>query len=208
MKQFVRILVSFLTVCLCAGCSSRKRAMPSGSYTPPSTTAAEAQVLRDNPSIRQLLDEARTWLGTRYAYGGHSRSGTDCSGMVMELFLKVFDIRLPRSSSEQQKYSRPIRREELLPGDLVFFATGRNASQVSHVGLYTGGGRMIHASSSRGVVEDGIASPYFARHYHSSGRIVANAPPAAPQPADATPADRLNDIIEEKIDSIYVLGTD
>lgn len=119
------------------------------------------------------MDEARKWLGTKYRYGGQSRSGTDCSGMIMELFMKVYGVKLPRSSAQQQEYCQKIRREELSEGDLLFFDTTKGRRGVSHVGLYMGNGEMIHASSSRGVIISGIDERYFRDRYHSSGRVVA-----------------------------------
>lgn len=96
----------------------------------------------NNPAIDELISEAKKWIGTKYRYGGHSRKdGTDCSGMVMELFLKVFDIKLPRNSAQQQEFCSSIRQKDLQAGDLMFFATGKNRNRVSHVGLYIGGRR-------------------------------------------------------------------
>ena len=122
---------------------------------------------------RELMAEARKWLGTKYRYGGHSRSGTDCSGMIMELFQKVYGLKLPRSSAQQQEYSTRIKRDELQAGDLLFFDTTKGRRGVSHVGLYMGGGEMIHASGSRGVIVSRIDERYYKDRYHSSGRVLA-----------------------------------
>jgi uncharacterized protein YycO len=115
--------------------------------------------------------EARTWLGTKYKYGGNTRNGIDCSGLVVEVFRSVMGIKLPRTSAEQQKYCKNINKSELHPGDLLFFATGKKKKSVTHVGIYIGDGRMIHASSSRGVIVSGINEAYYRRRYLSSGRI-------------------------------------
>lgn len=119
---------------------------------------------------KAIIEEAFTWLGTKYVYGGHAKNGTDCSGMIMEIFLKVANLKLPRTSSEQQQYCSIINKASIQPGDLIFFSTGRGPA-VSHVGLYIGSNQMIHASSSRGVVVSNIFDDYYMRHYHSSGRI-------------------------------------
>lgn len=131
----------------------------------------------------ELVQEAKKWLGTKYRYGGHSRSGTDCSGMVMEVYRKVCDVKLPRSSREQCDFCKKIKRDELRRGDLVFFSTGKGKSTVSHVGLYIGDGEIIHASSSRGVIVSRLDERYFQRAYHSSGRVMATAGVAAAKAA-------------------------
>lgn len=115
--------------------------------------------------------EARRWLGTRYRYGGKDLSGTDCSGMVMMVYLKAAGVKLPRDSRSQQQFCKPIKRKELCCGDLVFFASKSGGSRVSHVGIYLRDGDFIHASSSRGVIVSNLEQSYYARHYHSSGRV-------------------------------------
>ncbi len=122
-------------------------------------------------SDKKLIKEAEKWLGTKYKYGGHSRQGTDCSGFVMEVYLSTYNFKLPRSSKEQQKFCKLIKKSQLRIGDLVFFATGKNKNKVSHVGLYIGDGTFIHASSSKGVVKSQLSQSYYQRTYHSSGRV-------------------------------------
>lgn len=121
-------------------------------------------------SSQALVNEAYTWLGTRYEYGGHSKSGTDCSGLVMEVFLRVLNLKLPRASYQQQAFCKVIERGQLSPGDLVFFS-GQPGGGVSHVGIYVGDNQMIHASASKGVMVSNIFEKYFVNHYHSSGHI-------------------------------------
>ena len=133
----------------------------------------------------RIVDEARRWIGTPYRHGGKTRrKGTDCSGMVMEVYRTAAGVALPRNSARQQEFCRRIDRSELTPGDLVFFSSKRGGSKVSHVGIYIGDGRFIHASSSRGVMESGMDERYFATHYHSSGRVpglpAGTSVPAAP----------------------------
>ena len=172
-------------------------------------------------SVDKLISEAKKWIGTKYSYGGHSRKGTDCSGMVMELFLKVFDIKLPRNSAQQQAFCTRIGQKEIQAGDLIFFATGKNRNQVSHVGLYIGENEMIHASTSRGVIISNINEKYYSSKYHSSGRVIALQSTSTAAPTENRPLFRLeqhaacgsdttvssptglDDAINAKIDSIY-----
>ena len=124
-----------------------------------------------NPSASALVAEAKKWIGTPYRYGGHSRSGTDCSGFVMEVFRAAVGIELPRTSKDQHKSSTCIDVKQLEVGDLVFFATGGSGGGVSHVGIFIGDNNMIHASTSRGVMISGLGEKYWVKNYHSAGRV-------------------------------------
>lgn len=124
-----------------------------------------------DPSEAALVAEARKWIGTPYRYGGHSRSGTDCSGFVMEVYRAAAGIELPRSSREQRKFAAPVDFNRLEVGDLVFFSTKGSGGEVSHVGIFIGDNNMIHASTSRGVIVSGLGEKYYQNTYHSSGRV-------------------------------------
>ena len=185
--KIVRILIIAalsLTMCALPAChsskgstaqevGSRPTSKPNGKKHKPDTPAATSRM------GKALVSEARKWIGTPYVYGGHSRKGADCSGFLMEVVRECAGISLPRSSRDQQAYCHPIDREYLAVGDLVFFSSRRSGGRVSHVGMYIGEGRMIHASSSRGVVEDDLASQYFITYYKGAGRV--------PQLAGANP---------------------
>ena len=170
--RHLSILVSVLLAALLAGCGSGKHAQrvvrPDGIGGPSVVTTTGRGI--DSKTAKALEREARTWLGTNYKYGGDSKSGTDCSGLVMQVFLKVTAIKLPRNSADQQKFCRSVDRRKLAPGDLVFFSSSRNG-RVSHVGLYIGGGDFIHASTSRGVIVSNLSEKYYTDHYHSGGRV-------------------------------------
>ncbi len=120
---------------------------------------------------RKLVAEAYSWLGTRYRYGGEDRRGVDCSGLTMQVYKSAWGIKLPRTSSEQQRFCHIINKDRLQVGDLLFFATSSDKTKVSHVGIYIGDGRMIHSSASRGVIISGINENYFVKCYHSSGYV-------------------------------------
>lgn len=97
---------------------------------------------------RQIVKEAEKYLGTRYVYGGNSPSGFDCSGFV-QYTLKKLGIKVNRSSRDQYKNGVAVSRENLQAGDLVFFSKG---GSISHVGIYGGNGKVIHAPSPGKVV--------------------------------------------------------
>lgn len=119
-----------------------------------------------------LLIEASQWLGVRYVYGGNTKNGVDCSGLTTQIFKKVYGIQLHRRSVDQyRKNCRSVHRSHLQMGDLVFFATGKSRTTVSHVGIYLKNNLFIHASSSRGVVVSDLNSNYYVRNWVSGGRV-------------------------------------
>lgn len=122
------------------------------------------------PTLERVLREADSWIGTPYLYGGNDRNGVDCSGFVLQVYLKAAEIALPRTSRQQQEYCRDLTRDQLEPGDLVFF-TSRGSNVVGHVGIYIGNNQMIHASSSQGVVISSLQSNYYVQNYYGGGRI-------------------------------------
>lgn len=92
---------------------------------------------------QRILVTAERLVGAPYVLGGESPSGVDCSGLVYYVYRQA-GIRTPRTTVQQFQAGRP--QSQVLPGDLLFFRTDRSGA-VSHVGIYAGGGRMIHASS-------------------------------------------------------------
>jgi len=114
---------------------------------------------------------ARTFVGTPYRSGGTTYQGVDCSGFVFAVY-REFDIRLPRTSLDQSRIGQSIDRGDLEPADLVFFKTSKRAS-VTHVGIYVGGGKFIHASTSyRKVRVDALADDYYKKNFTVARRIV------------------------------------
>lgn len=122
---------------------------------------------------KQIVDEAMDWMGTPYAYGNSLKGeGTDCSGMVLAVYRDVAGVMLPRNSAQQAEFSKAIQKRDVKTGDLVFFATGKNPDQVSHVGIMLDSDRFIHASSSKGVVISSVSAPYYVRTFKKYGRIL------------------------------------
>lgn len=119
----------------------------------------------------KVLREARRWMGVPYRYGGHTHEGTDCSGMVMEVYQRATGVALPRTVAEQSQWCRRCDLKATRPGDLVFFC-GSRRGQVAHVGIYAGDGEFIHASTSRGVIVSRMDDPYWQSHYEHSGRVL------------------------------------
>jgi lipoprotein Spr len=118
---------------------------------------------------KTLLENVDQWYGVRYRTGGNTKSGVDCSGFTVAVYAAVYGINLPRVSREQYRISRKISTTELQEGDLVFFNT--NGSGISHVGIYLGNNKFIHASVSRGIMVSGLFEPYYLKRYYGAGRI-------------------------------------
>jgi len=118
---------------------------------------------------KQLLESVDQWYGVRYRTGGNDKNGVDCSGFTVAVYSAVFGIMLPRISREQHRLSRKISTTELQQGDLVFFNT--NGRGVSHVGIYLGNNKFIHASVSKGVMVNDLFEPYYLKRYIGAGRI-------------------------------------
>ncbi len=122
-------------------------------------------------SIRELTAYARGLIGTPYKYGGRSpQTGFDCSGFVDYVFRHTAHVSLPHNSQKISRHGYPVKWSELHEGDLVFYDT--NNSAYSHVGIYLGNNRFIHAPSSGGSVRtEDMREPYWEKHYNGARRI-------------------------------------
>ena len=124
----------------------------------------------------KAVKTAFKYKGTKYKYGGMNKRGIDCSGL-MSVSYQEAGITLPRTSSAQSKFGKRVYIGELQKGDLVFFGAKPKSKKITHVGMISRvtkeGIYFIHASSSRGVVEDLMSAVYYRPRY-ISGRRVAN----------------------------------
>jgi len=116
------------------------------------------------PTHSSVVSIAMHYLGTPYVWGGASPSGFDCSGLVMYVFAQV-GVSLPHSSYAQYGMGSPVSRDQLQPGDLVFF------DGLGHVGIYVGGGSFIHAPHTGDVVRISSLSGWYASTYVGARRI-------------------------------------
>jgi cell wall-associated NlpC family hydrolase len=120
-----------------------------------------------------MLTQAMGLLGVPYRRGGSSEeTGFDCSGFVRHMYEKSFGRLLPRRANEQAKATETIDREELKPGDLVFFNTMKRA--FSHVGIYMGDGKFIHAPrAGKAIRVDDMRSAYWQKRFNGARRVPA-----------------------------------
>lgn len=174
--HIIRLLAMALMAVAMASCGSSKTVAVGGSKSTgrtPTVTPPSAHINLSgqfSAPTTALLREADSWIGTRYLYGGNDRDGVDCSGFVVQVFNNALSIKLPRTSLTLQQYCTPIEREQLQPGDLVFFGV-RGGGTVGHVGIYVGDGLMVHSSSSKGVVVSSLENNYYKVNYLGSGRV-------------------------------------
>lgn len=157
-------LMMLLTAC--AG-TSRLTIEPKTAAIEPATAITSSSPQRNSNLV--ALEVARNMLGVRYRYGGKDPSGFDCSGLVHYSFGRA-GIRLPRTSRDIFRASQPIASEDLRPGDLVFFNV--SADKLSHVGIYAGNNRFIHApSAGKKVSYASLNNPYWQKRLVGLGRF-------------------------------------
>jgi probable lipoprotein NlpC len=154
----MRLLFIFVAALILAGCSSHRA-------PPPNPRLSDSITV-----IANLNDQLASWRGTPYSYGGSSRGGVDCSAFVMMTFRDQFALQLPRDTKQQSKIGTEIDKDDLLPGDLVFFNTGSGGSGL-HVGIYDTDNQFIHASTSQGVTRSSLDNVYWRKHFWQARRI-------------------------------------
>ena len=128
--------------------------------TPVASTAPAKTIAADRGDAAAAL--AAKMVGTPYTYGGSSPSGFDCSGLVQYSFRHA-GVTLPHNTLQQRSASRLVKVSELRRGDLLFF--DQEGKKNSHVGIYLGEGRFVHApSSGKSVRNDALSNPYWKKH--------------------------------------------
>ena len=141
--------------------------------TPPSNSKETPEIifLKEN-----LIDYAKSFEGVKYRWGGTTKSGMDCSGLVFESF-KAYNIYLPRISRDMAKHGEKISLDEVNKGDLLFFKTGNNRrNSINHVGLVinskNGSIEFIHATTKRGVIVSFLSENYWNSSFFEARRVL------------------------------------
>ena len=173
-----RRIVFFVILCflfgLATSCKSHKKAKEENVYIGEQLEVKKKpkKEKKETSIGKKIAEECITWIGTPYRYG-HSEKGvaTDCSGMVIVVYEKIADIKLPRNSAKQAEFCDDLNQKDIKPGDLVFFATGKDKKKVSHVGVMVDGVKFVHASGSKGVIISEMTTPYYQRTFIKYGRV-------------------------------------
>ena len=115
-----------------------------------------------------LLKSFENWKGTRYAFGGDSSRGIDCSALTRRVYREVFSFELPRVTKDQIKVGRHVSRHNLKPGDILYF---RPDGKYNHTAVYLGNSLFINASSSKGVILSSMEHSYWSKYFVHGVRV-------------------------------------
>lgn len=133
---------------------------------------------RVDEHVATVIETARSYTGTPYRWGGTTRVGMDCSGLLCTSFQSI-NVNLPRTSEEQSRFGKEVRVGELKEGDLVFFGANKNSRAITHVGMVTevindNEVKFIHASTSLGVIENNLFSDHYQKIFIKAVRPFAD----------------------------------
>lgn len=138
-------------------------------------TPAQAQNKKKRRKISTVISTARSYIGTPYRYGGNSKSGIDCSGLIQQCYKKI-NVKLPRTAKEQSKIGNSKSWGTIREGDIVYFKFKQKGEKWYHTGMITKATkdeiRFIHASSSKGVIEANLKSDYYRKNVKKFRRVI------------------------------------
>jgi cell wall-associated NlpC family hydrolase len=120
--------------------------------------------------MRDFFSNVSQYFGTRYRSGGQTPAGFDCSGFVRFMFDKVFNMSLPRSSKEMSAMGNKVSKDDLQPGDLVFFHS--KSQRINHVGIFIGNDTFVHSSLTKGITEDQLKLQYYEKRFAGAVRLL------------------------------------
>lgn len=165
-----RLFCIVILGCIIQSCSSSKSKSISTRGNLPVSKAREV-----SKTSQSVIKSAQKYKGTKYKYGGESKRGMDCSGLIYVAFSDNA-ITVPRTTSELKVIGQWVDLKEVKSGDLVFFATKKNSRKVNHVGIVTevtnGDLKFIHASSSKGVIESRLSERYWYFAFVQARRVL------------------------------------
>jgi cell wall-associated NlpC family hydrolase len=189
MKQ---ILLLFIALSILTGCKSSKKIQKRDATANEISAATDRAIKNkwespnedafkpENDEVSKskednIIDYAKQFEGVRYKWGGTTKSGMDCSGLIYESF-KTYDIVLPRISRDMAKKGKKIALKKVHQGDLLFFKTGNRRNSINHVGLIVAirnnDIEFIHATSSKGVIISHLNETYWLKAFHEARRVL------------------------------------
>ena len=166
-KPFVHLIILCSLALFMTGCgSSRTRDRQ--------TALKPSKGISLNKKESLLIEQAKSFIGTPYQWGGDSKQGMDCSGLIYQSF-NAIDIEVPRTTKELIQQGRKIHQNKLKPGDLVFFKTIKSKAKATHVGLVVQNTKnkalFIHSGTSTGVIISKLEDTYWKKHFVFARRI-------------------------------------
>lgn len=163
------LLLATLSLLLCSCGSSKSTSSRSVSKT------EKVSKTSNNAKVNKIVSYAKTFKGTRYKFGGTTKKGMDCSGLVYTAFGKE-EIRLPRISRDMAKTGKAISLSQSTEGDLVFFKTSKSKKSINHVGLVVGSRKgeilFIHSTTSKGVIISSMDEGYWKSAFVEARRVM------------------------------------
>lgn len=179
MRQLSFILLLIVTLSSCGSARNRRTAKTKKHRTIKpvisKTETVEAETKYETSTVNAIIKHAKKYKGTRYKYGGNTKKGIDCSGLIHNAF-KEENINIPRVSSSMATTGNWIDLKTVQKGDLLFFATKKNSRNINHVGLVTKTDgdhvEFIHATSSKGVITSNLKQKYWYFAFVQARRIL------------------------------------
>ncbi|UCB52395.1 MAG: C40 family peptidase [Candidatus Zixiibacteriota bacterium] len=174
MKRLSEYCLLIVFLCLIMmGCGPRPRFTSATPEERKSRDMAEEQSAKEGKGKIDKTKMGRiinSFLGAPYQYGGDTKSGMDCSGLVVQVYRKYAGFSLPRSAKKLYQLVKQIHQDDLAYGDLVFFSDGWFS--VSHVGIYIDDGQFVHSAKSSGVIVSSLDEKYYKRRYRGARRVI------------------------------------
>lgn len=176
MKKILRLLALLFFSILLFSCGSSRKMTSKLAETPPDIKLKTTPKLEPaDKRVYQVISNAKDYLGTKYKYGGTSKRGMDCSGLIYSSFLEE-DIDLPRISRNMALKGRRLHLNEVSKGDLLFFQTNKNRNVINHVGLVIDvipdQILFIHSTTSRGVIISSLSESYWFHNFVMARRVL------------------------------------
>lgn len=172
LKKLLLLLLAF-TVISCG--SSKKSTSTKRTTVVKKTSSTRTSTRKSSTKANAIIATALQYKGTRYKYGGTTKKGMDCSGLMYTAF-RAHQVQLPRVSYEQAKRGKKISKSSIKKGDLVFFRTNKNKKRINHVGLVVetkkGIIKFIHSTSSRGVLISSLDERYWKNAFAEARRVL------------------------------------
>lgn len=161
----VKVALMIGVMLLCVSCNSTKNVVHEENIN-------KEKVFLSGNVDKDLYKEVQQWIGVPYKYGGNSKSGIDCSGLVVQIYNNVYAKKLYRTSYEiYEKNCKKISVNELKEGDLLFFNTSKKKNRINHVGLYLQKDKFVHTSTRKGVIISDLKDLYYKNCFIVAGRV-------------------------------------